>query len=215
VNRFVNRRTSHGNVVLNFQGDAVNDLSAFAEGYRSAARILAQQLASSGGYADYEGYPIVFLYRHALELYLKAIVYRGAAVLGLADAEHIETTTLFHNHKLIRLLKPLRAIFQHMGWMFDGTSLSSFGDFEALVRDIEDLDSDSFAFRYPVTRNGDAAVGQHYTVDVLFLAEELDPVLQLLEGGTNHLHELFQALAEAKYEIQEFLRSEVSSRGDS
>lgn len=36
-----------------------------------------------GSYNSLEGCPIIFVYRHALELYLKAIVIRGAAIMQL------------------------------------------------------------------------------------------------------------------------------------
>lgn len=52
-------------------------------GYREAGKVLADRIAAANGYADYDGYPILYLYRHSLELHLKAIVYHGAALLGL------------------------------------------------------------------------------------------------------------------------------------
>ena len=82
---FLGSSDGHGNVVFNFQGSPVGDLSAFAHGYHEAAKVLAERLHAAAGYADYEGYPILFLYRHALELYLKAVVYRGAMLLHLVS----------------------------------------------------------------------------------------------------------------------------------
>jgi len=50
----------HGNVVLNFRRNPINDLVAFAEGYHHAGKRLAEQLEASPNYADYDGYPILF-----------------------------------------------------------------------------------------------------------------------------------------------------------
>jgi hypothetical protein len=61
----------HGNVVFNFTVRPIRDLTAFALGYREAGQTLAAKMAAARGYADYDGYPILYLYRHALlELYL-------------------------------------------------------------------------------------------------------------------------------------------------
>jgi len=50
------------------------------------------------------------LYRHSLELYLKAVVYKGAALLGLTGASEIDTRKLFTGHELTRFLGHVRAI---------------------------------------------------------------------------------------------------------
>ena len=68
MQRFFKSDSVHGNVVLNFSRSLVCDLCAFAQGYHSAGKRLAEQMRSSRGYHEYDGYPIVFLYRHALEL---------------------------------------------------------------------------------------------------------------------------------------------------
>ncbi len=45
----------HGNVVFNFTGRPIDDLEAFALGYREAGRTLATQMGVAQGYADYDG----------------------------------------------------------------------------------------------------------------------------------------------------------------
>jgi hypothetical protein len=73
-------------------------------------------MASAPGYRDYDGYPIFYLYRHSLELHLKAIVYRGAQLLGLISDEQIDTRSLLTRHELTRLLPTIQAIFKRMAW---------------------------------------------------------------------------------------------------
>jgi len=58
----------HGSVVFNFQHRPVGDLSAFAHGYHDAAKRLVAEMQRASGYRDFDGYPILFLYRHALDL---------------------------------------------------------------------------------------------------------------------------------------------------
>lgn len=63
-----------GFFAVNFQSRPVLDVAIFAKGYHKAANRLAAEFSRS---PDYDAYPIFFLYRHSLELYLKAVVYRG------------------------------------------------------------------------------------------------------------------------------------------
>src|SRR6266403_3216918 len=96
---FFNAPYVHGNVVFNFLGRPVRDLRIFALAYHEAGRKLVAPMVSGTGYRDYDGYPILFLYRHALELYLKALVYRGAQLLGLIADERPNTEKLLTDHK--------------------------------------------------------------------------------------------------------------------
>jgi hypothetical protein len=193
----------HGNVVFNFTARPIDDLTAFALGYRKSGRSLATNIAASHGYADYDGYPILFLYRHALELYLKAVVYRGARLIGLVSQKTIDTNRLFERHDLSRLLPAIRAIFSQMGWDFEGSGLDSFDDFSDLIQSIDSIDPDSSAFRYPVNRTGAASLPQHFVVNVVEFSFSMERLLNFLEGAAIGINENWQAEAEATYELQQ------------
>ena len=172
---------AHGNVVFNFRGRAINDLRVFAAGYHEAGKALISQMASSSGYRDYEGYPILFLYRHGLELYLKAIVYRGAQLAGVIADEKIATEKLWSRHELTPLLPHVEGIFKSVGWEwdFEVSGLKSFDDFTTLLEAIERLDPRSYCFRYPVNTKGEAALPNHFIVNVISFGRKMDPVLEL------------------------------------
>lgn len=194
----------HGNVVFNFRGRAINDLSVFAAGYHEAGRSLGSKMESSPGYRDYEGYPILFLYRHALELYLKAIVYRGAQLLGLISDEKLNTEKLWKNHELTVLLPAVEAIFKAMEWEwnFGVSGLKSFDDFRCFIREIEKVDPQSYCFRYPVDRTGEASLPKHFILNVINFGKKMDPVLELLSGAVTGLEERWNATAEVVYVLQ-------------
>lgn len=197
-----------GNVVFNFMYDPIDDLAVFAQGYHNAGRKLADELASAAGYSDYDGYPILFLYRHALELYLKAFVYRGAKLVHLLDLDEMDTRELFKNHSLSRLLPGVKVVLDALDWIdeFKTVHLSSFEDFVDLVKGIEELDENSFAFRYPVKKDGQAALEHHTVINVIAFAEHLDPVLKLLSGGLSGLSEEFDLAAEARCVLQQTIK---------
>jgi len=195
-------------VVFNFRCRAIDDLSAFAAGYHEAGKTLISKMESAPGYRDYEGYPILFLYRHALELYLKAIVYRGAQLLGLISDEKPNTEKLLTNHKLIRLLPTIEAIFRAVEWKwdFEVSGLKSFDDFADLIREIEKIDPQSYCFRYPVNTTGEAALSKHFVVNVVNFGKKMDSVLDLLSGAVTGLQERWDDTAEVMYLLQEVLK---------
>ncbi len=202
---FFESANPHGNVVFNFTQAPIDALTAFARGYQLAGQALAQRLASATGYADYEGYPILFLYRHALELYLKAIVYRGASLLGLLAKSSPDTSGLLRRHELGRLIPAVRAIFKEMDWDFQGSSVASFAEFERLVHALDDVDPRSYAFRYPVDTEGAAHLPKHFVVNVIAFARNMDKVLGYLDGAASGIRENWDTAAEAAYELQQLL----------
>ncbi|EFH8745037.1 hypothetical protein GF050_17545 [Escherichia coli] len=69
----------HNNACLNYMPDHG---TAYTEGYRRAADILINHIDESGRDQDFLVYPVLFLYRHHLELLIKQII--GLA-LALAE----------------------------------------------------------------------------------------------------------------------------------
>ena len=168
-----------GNVCFNFFGNPIDHLASYARGYHAAGKRLAGILAASRGYGDYEGYPILFLYRHALELYMKAIVCRGAQLLNLLDMATPDTSKLFKVHRLSRFLPSVKAVFDGVGWTWDTDTVGmrTFQEFTELLLGIEELDADSYNFRYPTDTEGHPALERHTMVNAVAFARNMDPVL--------------------------------------
>ena len=80
---FYNTISDASNFVISFTSNPQQDFTIFAKGYAQAAAILATYLLEEQPrFSDYEAYPIVFLYRHAFELYLKGFCYRAILILA-------------------------------------------------------------------------------------------------------------------------------------
>jgi len=195
---------ARGNVIFNFRHNPIDDLAPFAAGYHEAGKRLAGMFAASPGYRDFDGYPILFLYRHALELYMKAVVYRGAQLLHLLDIKSLDTSKLFKVHRLSNLLPGVKAVFDGVGWTCETNTagISNFAEFAELVLGIEEVDSDSYTFRYPTDTKGHAAVDHHTIVNPIAFASKMDPILELLDSAVLGLSEEFDAAADAKFELQ-------------
>ena len=208
MHHFFKSNFPHGNVIFHFRGRAINDLSAFAAGYHEAGKILVSNLEAVRGHRDYEGYPILFLYRHALELYLKALVYRGAQLLGLISEEKLNTERLLTSHKLTGLLPAIEAIFKAVEWEwdFEVSGLKSFDDFAELINEIEKIEPRSDGFRYSVPTIGEAALPKHFVVNVIGFGKKMDALLDVLSGAVTGLEERWDETAEAMYFLQKALR---------
>lgn len=196
----------HGNVVFNFTREPVIDLAAFARGYHKAGRQLVAHIVEARGYADYEGYPILYLYRHSLELFLKAAVAVGLR-LRLLLGQDVSDEKLFSQHGLSRLFDPFCEAVEAGGYelvpeTLQGSGLSSFEDLKALLADLDELDPASQAFRYPIRRNGTDVLPRHTVFNVLTFSSSMDPLLGFLDGCVTALVEHFNATMEARHDVE-------------
>jgi hypothetical protein len=104
---FYNQRRDPSNFVISWTKELKNDFAIFSKGYTLAAERLSTLLLKSPRFSDYEAYPVIFLYRHALELSLKHVIYSS---VNLAAYKYIEAIdNKLHNiHDLRRLAKAAR-----------------------------------------------------------------------------------------------------------
>jgi hypothetical protein len=193
-----------GNAVLNFRDRADDEFNLYAQSFHRAAQSLAEQMLSKAGYNDLDACPIIFLYRHALELYLKAIGRIGRVILDLAEHEQPITDGELIGHKISKFLPALKRIFGYVGWNWelDIEGLSSFEDLEKLLQDFDSIDTGSDAFRYPLNRNEEASVAHHFVVNVPKFCQQMDELLNLLDGATTGLREIHYLRLEEAYQAQ-------------
>ena len=209
IHPFFKAQYGHGNVVFNLHSRSpIDDLSVFALGFHMAGKALVDRLESARGYADYEAYPIFFLYRHSLELYLKAIVYRGARLLGLISDEKINTDKLFSKHDLARWLPAIKAIFENLEWVkdFGIPNIRNFEDFSELVIAVDKIDPQSYTFHYPVDTKGASALPEHFVLNAISFGKNMDQVLQVLDGAVTGLDEHLYTTAEALDSFREVMQ---------
>lgn len=201
-----------GRVVLNWSGDPIGDLERVAESYRSVAhdRIVTLQSSrdSLGGGGEFEAYPVVFLYRQAFELSLKAIVFAGAVFLRDEGEEPLALEQVM-KHDLVPLFKEVSRIFDAMTsddsyWDFGVPELRTRSDFQQIVHEFDYYDRGSYAFRYPVKRDGTtASLAKGFEFDLFAFAALMDSVLPALSGAPEWIREAMQERWEAAYEAQQ------------
>jgi hypothetical protein len=107
---------SYGNVVMNFQDAASSEFGVYARAFHTAGQALFERMFDKSSYNSLEGCPIIFLYRHAFELYLKAIVLHGEVILQMNGKTLLTNRSLLQKHSLLPFFPLLKQTFDAVGW---------------------------------------------------------------------------------------------------
>lgn len=174
---------AHFNIVSGFSQNPRYDFFVYARGYQEAAVILTNDFINRDSYNDSNGYPIVFLFRHSLELYLKGIIYNGAKLASYQNIEQIDA--ILNNpkknktHDLISLegkcTKLLKEIFPE-----DSAIKKLCDELEAICTKIGGLDKDSYSYRYPIDNSGNHSTLRNQIVDIQSFGNEVNEILERL-----------------------------------
>jgi hypothetical protein len=123
----------------------------YSAGYKNAADLLARRFIKNWQGNDVLIYPMVFLYRHCLELRLKELIILGQRLL--TEPYGIQQTIL-ESHRLTELWTPCRKILERTSekgfWPKDPATRLDI--IEKLVKEFHAKDPFAMNFRYPVTR---------------------------------------------------------------
>lgn len=192
-------------VLLNWHDQPIKEFGLYAEAYHSAAMRLVDDYGTTGAVRDIEATPILFLYRHAFELYLKAFVLTGSKILGLSNkpAPTIEEI-LGKSHKLTDFIPHFEAILNAVGWTWDmgKDGLRTRTDFINLVNEFQAIDPTSSAFRYPTRKDGKGSLRRRFSFNLRAFASRIDPLLKIIDGALLGLSSIWDDGAEAAYEAQ-------------
>jgi hypothetical protein len=185
------------NTVLNWHKEPEEEFDLYGEAFWNAAKTLLQNEGlDRAPIASFDASVIVYLYRHALELFLKGtLIGRGAE---LVDPSPSPKTVVNANHSLTKLLPDVRRIFVECGWdkTFGSGTVVTFDGFEAIVREFESANPKSIGFRYPVKMDLSGALDRH-SFSVRQFALIMDEVLSALYNACYCLPDVANNRAEA------------------
>lgn len=195
---FYNELNDYTNFVISFSHIPKYDFGIFAKGYRFAANSLAKELIDMGSFPDYKAYPIVFLYRHALELHLKNIIYRIGKLLFFKREEDIDNK-LYNNHKLVDLSGKVENILTKV-FPEDQELHQLLKEVMSVAKEFAEIDIDSYGYRYPINTSGRHSTKPNQIVNLRSLATHMDNLLEQLEVidfGLNIETDIAQEIYEA------------------
>lgn len=183
------------------------DQVGYTEGYRRGARLLVDHVLETQRDQDYLVHPIVFLYRHHIELALKNIIERSPFLIDRPltenEKQHLE------RHRLDLLwqdLKPMfTAVCKSAGWNTPSkTDIEGVDDY---IRQLTAMDPDSYSFRYTHSKKGNPSLPSDLkSINLRHFAkliERLADYFDALDAATTYLEE-------AKAEMEAEWRSRYS-----
>jgi hypothetical protein len=167
---------AHGNALLNWRPNSAAEIATYAWAYRGAAtNLISSYEGNETSSIDERALPILFLYRHAFELYLKALVYR-AAVVSIAEEELVlALPRLWREHSLVRLLEMSFPLLRSRYLSMWDDELEE--KIARVAKGLDEVDSGSYAFRYPVTSGGQPSLPTHILTNIFVFSEILENVM--------------------------------------
>ena len=123
-------------------------------GFRRAAEHLAQHICDTGSEQDFLVYPMVYLYRHHIELVLKSIVECASGLLDrpLTDDDH----KILGRHGLLELWQAARPLLNPVCARANNSPFPE-GELEGIdsyIRQIHEHDPNGQNFRYATVKAG-------------------------------------------------------------
>lgn len=169
----------------------------YQDGYRHAALHLVEYVCDKGSQQDFLVYPIIYLYRHHIELALKSIV--RTAYLLLDQELTGKSSDALTRHDLSKLWALARPLLNPVCEMA-GQSAFPLDDLEGInsyIRQLHEHDGDGLCFRYPTTKKGAPSLRSGLTkINIRDFSSALEKLADYLEGTDNWFGDLTEAKAE-------------------
>jgi hypothetical protein len=175
------------------------DWYAYADAYKDAADMLVDQIKENWSPHDPLILPIIFLYRHFVELKLKWIVFQ----LDLIGGTH-PPSGLKGQHDLRSLWAYVK---YHLTCLRSHSESQTIEGLEMLIRELSDLDPKSIRFRYSHDRK-DQAFALPHQISMQHFKEGMGKLadgLLYIEAGIDIEREGWEIDAELQAEANEFM----------
>jgi hypothetical protein len=212
---FYNSINDTNNFTISFSTNPKQDFGIFARGYRRAASTLADYLLTKPRFSSYEAYPVVFLYRHAFELYLKGFYFRAALIAAFKNSQEFEED---QRVKLVEKIVTSSHQLSPFAKAFQSICLVLFPSEQELLlvakeaccfaADFEKIDAGSYSYRYPITSKGDAISKRGQIANLLALhgsmqafLDKLEVVDSIFDGGAFQAQEIYEIVQKTQSEL--------------
>jgi hypothetical protein len=174
------------NPVVNRHNVPAKDLFLYARSFHKAAKALAAFQLDASPLADFDVSPVVFMYRHAVELHLKALVLGEG---GNFLATKPDTLSVHKTHSVSWLAQFVCQIITAVKWEkeFKCEGIENLADFKAVIEELNAVDPGSYVFRLPVRAEGQDAIPGQVKLTSRDFARRMDAFLGLLDSTADAL----------------------------
>ncbi len=146
----------------------------YARGYLESADVLSRAIEKDPHRMRWLAAPMMFLYRHHIELHLKSLLRECGELLD-------EPQSVPGKHYLGQLWLRVRGYLLRVSPQSDGPWLSRA---DQIIAEFESFDPESFAWRYPVNRQGAATLPAGFRVDAALVRGIFAELSMILEGAS-------------------------------
>ena len=175
----------HFNACVNFIHD---DSDLYAEGYRRAGEIVTHWLADNEAQGlDFLVYPLVFLFRHALELQLKSAIRWGRFAL------HKSERGFPTHHRIADLWHMCRPLVEEY-WANSSDDLLN--EVEITLKEFQQHDPSGQDFRYSRRTDGTKTTPELSHINMEAFYEKVTKAYDLLDGISTGFEEGWRLWAE-------------------
>src|ERR1035437_6248650 len=160
--------------VVNRRNVPAGDLFLYAQSFHKAAKTLAASFqADANPFAEADASAVVFMYHHAVELHLKAMVLGDG---GNFLATKPDALSVHKTHSVSWLAQFVCQIITALKWEkeFRCEGIEALADFKAVVEEVNSVDPGSYVFRCPVDPQSESSVVE--------FTKKMDAVIRLLES---------------------------------
>jgi hypothetical protein len=174
------------NNLLNWRNVPERDLWLYARSFHTAAKKLAGTIeVDTGPMSDFDPCPVVFMYRHAIELHLKVLVLGEGSNFLATKPDHL---SVCKTDSVSWLGQFVCQIVIALKWEteFRCEGVENLADFKAILQEINSLDP-GYAFRCPGRTEGPGSVPGQLAFSVREFARRMDAMLELLDSTADAL----------------------------
>ena len=168
-----------GNVWLNNPGIGF----LYSKGYQDAAKALTDEvLASATSDKVCAIFPILFLYRHHIELLLKRLTVTGGLILNKEFSE-TEQNTLSGSHRLDSVWKIARSVLEaardELGW--SEPTMEDMDGIQSYIEQLTKFDRDGQGSRYARSKDGVPSLSGSKQINIRVFSEQMNRLGDFLE----------------------------------
>ena len=115
---------------------------------------------------------------------MKAILIQGTKMLALKGQPEVDRAKLLSLHDLQWLRGEVERVFTAYEWSWDGGNrhFGSVQDLRDVIGEFHNIDTRSFAFRYPVTTKGEASLEKDFRFNLFHFAKIVPPRISWTAG---------------------------------
>lgn len=139
------------------------DWCIYADGYKRASDILVQDVLKTGTKKNFLIYPIVFLYRHYLELCLKDILRNSSILTG-------RIPDISGHHGISDIWNACKKIILELQSAEEDSSIN-LDIISQCISEFQKYDPEATAFRYPMNKKGKNSLANLKRINLLNFSE--------------------------------------------